>query len=191
MSTTIATLRDCMPIRALTFAESLRLAELQASKFLALAGITDGTVPETAITALPRVQVERMSPAPVSGATQWSHGRWLIILNGSESRGRQRFSLAHEFKHVLDNPFIDTLYPAQGDMSSGERAEQVCDYFAGCLLMPRLWVKRAWTGGQQSPRSLARQFDVSAAAMSVRLRQIGLVHNDARCEGVAIARVAA
>jgi Zn-dependent peptidase ImmA (M78 family) len=186
MSTTIATLRDVMPIRPLTFAESMRLAELQASKFLALTGITTGAVPESAISELPRLQVERMSPAPVSGATQWSHGRWLIVLNGTEPRGRQRFSLAHEFKHVLDNPFIDILYPATSSMTSGERAEQVCDYFAACLLMPRLRVKRAWVNGEQTPRNLARQFDVSQAAMRYRLRQIGLVQNDARCEGIAV-----
>jgi Zn-dependent peptidase ImmA (M78 family) len=184
MSTIISTVRDLMPIRPLGFVESLRLAELQASKFLALVGHTDGAVPERAIGNLPRMQVERMSPAPVSGATQWSHGRWLIVLNGSEPRTRQRFSLAHEFKHVLDNPFIDVLYPAAGDMSARERAEQVCDYFAACLLMPRLRVKRAWTGGQQSTRSLARNFDVSQAAMTVRLRQIGLVQAGERCEGV-------
>lgn len=181
---TITILRDVMPIRALTFAESLSLAELQASKFHALTGISDGALPERAITDLPRVQVERISPAPVSGATQWSHGRWLIILNGSESRGRQRFSLAHELKHVLDNPFIDVLYPGMNAMSSGERAEQVCDHFAACLLLPRLAVKRAWTGGQQNTRELARHFDVSVAAMTVRLRQIGLVQSDFRCEGV-------
>jgi Zn-dependent peptidase ImmA (M78 family) len=185
MPGTITTLRDVVPVRPLTFAESLRIAELQASKFLTLVGATKPAMPEAAIANLPRVQVERMSPAPVSGATQWSHGRWLIILNGSETRGRQRFSLAHEFKHVLDNPFIDVLYPARGDMTSGDRAEQVCDYFAACLLMPRLWLKRAWTSGEQSTRTLARHFDVSQAAMGVRLRQTGLLQAEARCEGLA------
>ena len=185
MAGTISMLRDVMPIRPLTFAESLRLAELQASKFLAIVGASAPALPESAIAGLPRVQVERMSPSPVSGATQWSRGRWLIILNGSEPRGRQRFSLAHEFKHVLDNPFIDVLYPAKGDMTSAERAEQVCDYFAACLLMPRLWLKRAWTSGEQNPRSLARHFEVSPAAMTVRLRQTGLVRAEARCEGLA------
>lgn len=183
MSGVISTVRDIVPIRPLTFIESLRISELQATKFL---GLVDATVPplaESAISRLPRVQVERMSPAPVSGATQWSHGRWLIILNGAETPGRQRFSLAHEFKHVLDNPFVDVLYPDTGSMSSVDRAEQVCDYFAGCLLMPRMWVKRAWAVDQRLPR-LARQFAVSQAAMGVRLRQIGLVDPAERCEGV-------
>jgi Zn-dependent peptidase ImmA (M78 family) len=186
MSTIIGTLRDLMPIRPLTFTESLRLAELQASKFLALSGVEADALPEIAISGLPRLQVERMSPAPVSGATQWSRGRWLIVLNGSEPRARQRFSLAHEFKHILDNPFIDILYPATSSMTSSERAEQVCDYFAGCLLMPRLKVKRAWRSGEQSSRGLARHFDVSQAAMTFRLRQIGLTRPDARCEGVPV-----
>ena len=125
-----------------------------------------------------------MHPAPVSGATNWSHGRWLIVLNGLEPRGRQRFSLAHEFKHILDHPFIDVLYPETPTMSSEERAEQICDYFAACLLMPRLWVKRAWRNGEQSRRALSERFDVSPAAMTFRLQQIGLTQPAGRCQGV-------
>ena len=79
MTNPITTLRDLVPVRPLTFAESLRTAELQASKFLALSGLSEPSFPETAISSLPRIQVERMSPAPVSGATHWSHGRWLIV----------------------------------------------------------------------------------------------------------------
>jgi predicted transcriptional regulator len=183
MTPTITALRDVMPIRPLSFVESLRLAELQASRFRALVGLTDEALPESAIASLPRVQVERMSPAPVSGATQWSRGRWLIILNGAEPRTRQRFSLAHEFKHVLDHPFIGVLYPTTAAMTADERAEQICDYFAACLLMPRLYIKRAWTDGHQSHRTLARQFDVSLAAITVRLRQLGLT-DSVRCEGL-------
>jgi Zn-dependent peptidase ImmA (M78 family) len=182
MSGTITSLRDLVPIRGLTFAESFRIAELQATKLRELAEIIEPPLPETAISRLPRVQVERMTPAPMSGATQWSHGRWLIILNGSEPLVRQRFSLAHEFKHILDNPFIDVLYPRIRGMSSAERAEQVCDYFAGCLLMPRAWLKKAWCSGTQDVRPLARQFNVSNQAMQVRLLQIGLLDPAPRCQ---------
>ena len=72
-------------------------------------------------------------------------------------------------------------------MTTTERAEQICDHFAACLLMPRLWLKRAWAEGEQSPGTLARRFDVSRAAMSIRLRQIGLVDNTSRCESVGAA----
>lgn len=177
----ITAVRDIVPIRPLTLPEALRIAELQATKFRLLAGATDSALPEAAISGLPRVQVERIFPAPSSGATQWSRGRWLIVLNGAEPPGRQRFSLAHELKHVLDNPFIAGMYPDVRDLTSGERAEQVCDYFAACLLMPRVLVKRAWTGGTQDLRTLARRFEVSRQAMRVRLEQIGLIEPTARC----------
>jgi Zn-dependent peptidase ImmA (M78 family) len=181
MNSLITSLRDIMPIRPLSFAEALRTAELQASKLLELSGLSEPPFPEAVITGLPRVQVERIIPAPASGASQWSRGRWLILINGAETPGRQRFSLAHEFKHVLDNPFIDVLYPPSGGLSRHDRAEQVCDYFAGCLLMPRRWLKRSWTTGTQEPRTLARQFDVSKQAIQVRLLQIGMTEPGARC----------
>jgi Zn-dependent peptidase ImmA (M78 family) len=187
MTSIITAVRDIIPIRPLTFVEALRIAELQATKLLELSDLTEPPFPDTIISELPKLQVERIIPAPASGATQWSRGRWLILLNGAERPARQRFSLAHEFKHVLDNPFIDVLYPASGDVSPAERAEQICDYFAACLLMPRMWVKRSWTSGTQEPRTLARQFDVSKQAMKVRLLQIGLIDPEARCLTVGVA----
>jgi hypothetical protein len=95
----IASLRDLVPLRPLTCGEHLRIAELQASRFLKLVGVNEAPVPERAISELPRVHVEHMSPFPVSGATHWSSGQWLVALNGAEPRVRQRFSLAHELKH--------------------------------------------------------------------------------------------
>ncbi len=180
----IAGLRDFVPIRPLTRTEAYRIAELQATRFLAAAGITDGPVPERTITDLPKVHVQRFSPLPVSGATQWSHGRWLVILNGAEPLTRQRFSLAHEFKHILDHRFIDVLYSRIPEADRADFIENVCDYFAGCLLMPRMWMKRAWAEGVQRPADLATRFGVSQAAASVRLSQIGLGVRPARCSRI-------
>ena len=177
---TIQKLRELTPVRALTLPEALRIAELQASRLLTISGITQPPVAEHIIAGLPRLQVERIKLAGLSGAAEWSHGRWLIILNGTEVPTRQRFSLAHEFKHVLDNPFIDVLYPRVHAMSPADRAEAVCDYFAGCLLMPRRWLTRHWKGGQQDSRTLAALYDVSGAAMRVRLTQIGLAVGNER-----------
>jgi Zn-dependent peptidase ImmA (M78 family) len=174
MTNVMTVLRDLVPIRALTLVEALRIAELQAMRLLELTGIKTPPVPETIISGLPRIQVERIKLAGLSGAAEWSHGRWLIVINGAESRGRQRFSLAHEFKHVLDNPFIAVLYPPVHGMSDHDRAEQICDYFAGCFLMPRQMIKREWGVGMQDVASLARRFAVSRTAVQVRLLQIGL-----------------
>jgi len=178
----IAQLRDVVPRRSLSPETALRVAELQASKLLSALGVTEPPVLEEVVSALPRVQVERLAPIPVSGSTHWGKGTWVIVLNGAEPLMRQRFSLAHEFKHVLDNPFIDCLYPELPGASAHRRAEQVCDYFAACLLMPRPWVKRAYCDlGIQSLDQLSRRFGVSQQAMQVRLLTIGLVDPPARC----------
>jgi Zn-dependent peptidase ImmA (M78 family) len=168
-------LRDFVPIRPLTWVEAIQIAERQATHLLELTDVTGPAVPETIITKLPRMQVERIVPSPVAGASQWSRGRWLIVINGADPIGRQRFTLAHEFKHVLDNPFIKVLYPPLGGLTSHDRAEAICDYFAGALLVPRPWLKRAWREGIQDIPSLARLFNVSRQAMQVRLQQVGLV----------------
>lgn len=177
----IRTLRDLVPIRTLTREEALRIAELQAQRFHELLGLTEPPFSESSVAALPRLQVERMSPIPVSGSTHWASSRWLIMLNGAEPAVRQRFSLAHEFKHILDHRFVDVLYRGVRPEDRDRWIEQVCDFFAGCLLMPRPWVKRAYYSSTQRLSALAARFHVSEAAMQVRLNQIGLVEPAARC----------
>jgi hypothetical protein len=182
MNSVIRQLRDLVPLRPLTTLEAMRTAELQAGRTLRLVDVTEPPVPESAISELPRLQVERMTPAPVSGAAQWTRGRWLILVNGAESEGRQRFSLAHEFKHVIDSPFAKLIYPPKDGVPSYERAEYICDYFAACLLMPRTWVKQHYcVEGIQELRRLAKRFDVSQTAMQIRLNQIGLTDATRRC----------
>lgn len=178
----IASVRDFVPLRPLRRTEAMSVAERQAQRFLALAGITAPAVPERAIGDLPRVEVRRATPFPVSGAADWSSGRWLIVLNGGEPIGRQRFSLCHEFKHVLDHRFIDIIYAGIPEDERGAWIEQICDYFASCVLMPRPWVKNVYcTEGVQRLVPLAARFGVSQAAMRVRLTQLGLVDPGPRC----------
>lgn len=180
----LSTLRDLIPLRPRSHAEALRLAELQATRLLALTDTTTGPVPEGVVSELPGVEVRYATgrDAPVSGLCKWEKGRYLIVVNGLEPLGRQRFSLAHELKHVLDYPFVATLYPALPGMTAAQRGELVCDYFAACLLMPRSWVKRAWCNDRiQEVAQLARRFDVSVQAMQVRLTALGLVEQPKRC----------
>lgn len=182
MSPTVVTkLRDTVPLRPLRYSEALRIAELQAQRFLVLEGINEPALPERIIAELPRIEVARLTPFPTSGASHWAQGRWLVVVNGSEPATRQRFSLAHEFKHIIDHRFAKLIYSAFPDTERHAMVEQVCDFFAGCLLMPRPWVKRAWTSGIQRTPDLARTFGVSQAAISVRLSQIGLTDPLPRC----------
>jgi Zn-dependent peptidase ImmA (M78 family) len=179
MRSTITRLRDLVPLRRLTTADALRVAEAQADRLLRLSGALEPPIGEDIIAALPHIQIERVVPAKAQAAAEWSHGRWLIILNGAEPRGRQRFSLAHELKHILDHPFVTILYPRRE--VSTELAEQACDYFAACLLMPRRWLRQAWTEDVRDARDLARRFGVTPQAVKVRLLQVGLIQPTALC----------
>ncbi len=171
-----------MPPRALTQGEALRIAELQAQRFLEISGVKQLPVPMTVITDLPKIAVQRMVPWPVSGATHWTKGTWSIVIRGNEPLGRRRFTLAHEFKHIVDNRHIDFVYPATQFMSHRQRAEAVCDYFAVCLLVPRTWLKKAWASGIQDTKALAALFQATPAAIQTRLLQTGLVEQVQRCE---------
>src|SRR5262245_8215156 len=58
----VAALRDVVPIKPLAPVEALRIAELQANLLLKLGGIAEAPVPESIISALPRIQVEYVKP---------------------------------------------------------------------------------------------------------------------------------
>ena len=59
---------------------------------------------------LPRIRIEREHGLPVSGAAHWNGCYWVITLNADDHPLRQRFSLMHEFKHVLDHTTRGYLY---------------------------------------------------------------------------------
>lgn len=174
-------LRGMMPQRPLGFHEALRLAEQQAWLLLELTGTTHPAVHERIITALPRIEVRRLAPFPTSGASHWSKGKWRVAINATEPATRQRFSLAHEFKHIVDHRDVDLLYAAFPAREREQMIERVCDYFAGCLLMPREWVMAAHACGTRHPTDLAQVFGVSPTAMGVRLNQTGLTKPGPRC----------
>ena len=180
-SSVLGTLRDFVPIRPLSDLEAFRIAELQAQRFLELVHVKAPPVPEYAIADLPRVHVVRRSPWPASGATDWVNGRWVIVLRGSEPLTRQRFSLGHEFKHIVDDRFAHVLYQAIPLDRRHDFIEAVCDHFAASLLMPRDWLEAGWAGGRRSIRTLADQFQVSHQAMEMRLTSVGLLPPRGRC----------
>jgi IrrE N-terminal-like domain len=170
----ITALRALLPSRAMSWAEAHSVAERQATALLRLTHIAEPPVPQFVIASLPGIVVDWRQGWPVSGMAVRARSHWRIVLRADEPRQRQRFSLAHEFKHVLDDPLIDRLYTHLAPLGRRERTERLCNYFAACLLMPRAWVKRDWCMGIQKTRALARRYYVSEEAMSTRLSEIGL-----------------
>ena len=177
----LASLRALVPQRPLTPSESLRIAELQANRLLQHFQIETVAVPEEIISELPRIRVEYESQLPISGSAHWNGRHWIITLSADEPCVRQRFSLAHEFKHILDHTTRQWLY-RNGPLETAEQqAERVADYFAACLLMPKRVVKRLWYRGHQNIVELAERLRVSTAAARYRLDQLGIVERSGRC----------
>lgn len=166
-----------MPERPLTPSEARHVIERQTTRLLKLADVLGPPVPvEEIIEHLPRIQLKRSPGLPTSGRTQWSGSHWVILVASDEAKVRQRFSMGHELAHVVFHPTYAVAMPGYGEVSADERVETACEYFAACLLMPRLWMKRAYYDhGIQDVASLARLFNVSWVAMQVRMEQLGFV----------------
>jgi Zn-dependent peptidase ImmA (M78 family) len=177
----LAMLRALVPQRPLSPWETLRIAELQANRLLKHFDIDAVPVPEEIISELPRIRVIREPGLPVSGGAHWDGRFWIITLDADEPPLRQRFSLMHEFKHVLDHTTKHFLYHDRSLHAATERAERVADYFAACLLMPKRIVKSLWFQGPQSTEHLVERLQVSPAAVRYRLDQLGLTERRTRC----------
>lgn len=173
----LATLRRLIPTRGCQPHEALHIAERQATRLSQALGGSDN-LDVTTLSDLPRITVvyDRL---PVSGTSHWNGHAWVICLNSADRPERQRFTLLHEFKHIIDHGSTDRLYPSgrvnrPGATQGTALAERAADYFAGCALVPKQALKAAWGSGLQRTDDLAAHFGVSQQAMEVRLDQTGL-----------------
>jgi hypothetical protein len=176
MSGVVAECRRLCPARTLAPWEARSIAERQAHRFHALLGISEPPFPKEAIETLPRLEIRYFNSLNLSGSVSWQCGKWRMLINASESRGRQAFSRAHELKHVLDHPMVDRLYRDSRLGSADALSERAADQFAAALLMPRAWLKRCfYDEGFRDFRVLARRFGVSVPAMRWRFDELGLL----------------
>ncbi len=117
-----------------------------------------------------------------SGRIEKTPGGFLITVNSSEGEQRQRFTAAHELAHyllhrdMLNNGHLDRLFDDSENPSDPftPAHEVQANRFAAELLMPELLLKHKHEENI-SLKDLAKTFNVSKAAMKVRLRSLGLV----------------
>lgn len=176
----LTSLRRLIPNRDVDEMELRQIAEAQANKLLdalrradpEMEGVTTAN-----IGALPRIRVS-YDKLPVSGLSHWNGREWVIALNGTDTEVRQRFTLLHEFKHIIDRGATSRLYRDicryGTTITAYQQAERLADYFAACVLIPKRELKRAWVSGLQRVDQLAEHFGVSQAAMEIRLKETGL-----------------
>lgn len=172
-TSTLASLRAVIPHRQINYRESLQIAEIQARKLADFVADPNG-IHEHHIKGLPRIAVHHDELQFASGMSHWTGQQWVITIKKDDPLFRQRFTLLHEFKHIVDHGSARLLYCGNGAHTADEQAERVADYFAGCALVGRRELKSAWGQGIQRAEDLAAHFGVSIQAIRVRLSQTGL-----------------
>jgi hypothetical protein len=164
--------------------ERLRLAQQQAGVLLALCGITEPPVPEEIIEHLPRLIVHEVASLPHPAEISFINGSWLMLLDGVEPLPWRRWTMMHEFKHILDSPIVErerlSSIPAPANRRAEQASEHAADVFAASVLMPSAWVLRVWNEGIREIALLARIFGVSFDVMRRRLQELGLVERRSR-----------
>ncbi|TVQ22666.1 MAG: ImmA/IrrE family metallo-endopeptidase [Spirochaetaceae bacterium] len=98
----------------------------------------------------------------------------VIIINDSDAKKAQSFTLFHELGHILRRE--NALDKWDGE--SSRTIERWCDAFAGSVLMPVSGVLAAVPAriDLDSINRVARSFKVSSYAMLVRFLQLGIVN---------------
>ena len=178
----LSKLRKLMPDDVSNIKDMNQACEKQANRLRQLLDVRGNKFPNEAIQKLPMIEVILDDDLPYSASARWLEHRWLITINGKEPYLRQRFSLAHEIKHIIDHKHKYDLYLDLKGIVHNEKAEQQADYFAACLLMPKDKVTRLFNNGITSPTILATFFEVSPLAMHIRLRQLKLTTTWQNCK---------
>lgn len=104
-----------------------------------------------------------------------------ILVNSNHPRGRQHFTIAHEFYHL----FVQNDYQvhACNPGINKEPQEQEADYFASVLLMPEMGIRNMVPEKELLNKQISlstilkleQYFSVSRSAMLVRLRSLSLM----------------
>jgi len=99
----------------------------------------------------------------------------LLVVNENDPEPRRRFTIAHELGHFfLEHAGRRFAEPSSDDPPQ----ERAANRFAAALLMPEDWLRAAWEDYRDNPDHrpdiIAEMFGVSAEALKVRLKELGI-----------------
>jgi Zn-dependent peptidase ImmA (M78 family) len=182
MNSLMTDLRSLTPRRPLTYGESIQVARVQAARLRRWAKASDE--PDLNLIWLVKqkaVPVHFVASYKLGGesgmTTDHVGGKLRVFINQGEPPVRQRFSLCHELKHVLDFEDAATLHAKLGRGYAEVQQNQIeliANEFAGHVLMPSSMVKHLWCKFQDLSL-VASMFNVSVEAMAIRLERLGLI----------------
>jgi Zn-dependent peptidase ImmA (M78 family) len=124
----------------------------------------------------------------VSGLLAIKDGKGTIGYNVTEAKVRRRFTIAHELGHYelhkdKSDLFVDKqfIYRSQNSANTVDHQvmEHEANYFASCILMPTDQVRKVLDSmdidlvTEEGIKELAKMFEVSTTAMSLRITKLG------------------
>ena len=124
----------------------------------------------------------------VSGVLAIKDGKGTIGYNLKEPKVRRRFTIAHELGHYelhkeKSDLFVDKEFIYRSQHSAHTVDHQVMEheanYFASCILMPTDQVRKELDKrdidlfSEDGIKELAKKFEVSPTAMSLRITKLG------------------
>ncbi len=121
----------------------------------------------------PGIEIRTLPLKAYHGALWHLEDGWVIHLNAEDKPARQRVTLFHEVFHILAHSRATPVFRKRG-IKEGLFNEMLADYFAGCILMPKGWVKEKWTEVNDL-KQMAEIFQVTEVSMWIRLKTMGLV----------------
>jgi len=153
-----------------------RLVEALANKYIKKAKLTQPPVIAELVKQFdisPGVEIRPLPLKAYHGAVWHQEDGWVIHLNAEDKPARQRVTLFHEIFHILAHYRATPIFRKRG-AKEGLFNEILADYFAGCVLMPKEWVKEKWAESNDS-KQMAEIFQVTEVSMWIRLKTMGLV----------------
>lgn len=106
---------------------------------------------------------------------------FIMQINAADIRQRQRFTIAHEFGHIVlghadeqfrDGNAVQTLFREEGATARTDSREWNANEFAACLLVPEAVLRVAAVPLGYRFDSLANFFDVSRPVIDYRMWRI-------------------
>lgn len=167
----------------------IRVARAHARKLGASAGVNKVPVDVEAVADYLGLEiVPRRFPAEdrTSGALLRRDGSAIIVVNAAHAPVRKRFTIAHEIGHFVlhdDEVHVDQFRNEKS--SDGTHAKEIeANAFAAELLMPeeivtklvgRFSMMALDPETEEHVKKVARQLEVSAEALTIRLATLGLL----------------
>jgi len=115
-------------------------------------------------------------PDSVSGTIIKDEELHAIGVNANHPKVRQRFTIAHELGHYImghdENSILDDSFDKNTDK------EREANKFASELLMPYNFLKSDIEKDRHDIPSLAKRYEVSEQAMSIRLLETSLINSN-------------